>query len=460
MKNLAPHHLAPHQRQRGWKSMTVKSLAAFLAISCAANGKAPDHQHPNQANTQSEPTHAVTVAEGGATSGGGELVADAHNPWFLQNTPVVKYCITSSSEFEWDDDHWTKIDAAFQSAVAYWNEQIKLAEPYQKSRLPDGSKLSLGGQEFVHIGCNDEMVDLTLSLGVLNDEQLAAIKDPARFAAITVRTSYDPEDLRGRGFIYIAPDRGPRAFKGLNLVDDAWTQGDHNNLLRLTFIHELGHIFGLQHRDHDSLNLMSSKFVETILQRDNYRAYLNVDKPDGLLQNYKDPQSMMNAGFITCFMKGLPPSPIVTFFNANLEAGRCLRFDPFKGDREPYTTFGFQIWQSSETGADIKHLGFVGAERFDDAKMKVSNHIVSDLYVTHRQKVLPLTISRPQTLSVLESSVFKFSGSLIQWYGDNKQTLSLLSIEPNRIKITAAVGNEMHEDIFGIYAFMQKKMKP
>lgn len=404
----------------------------------------------------------AVAGDGGMTGGGGELVADAHNPWFLQNTPVVKYCIISSGEFEWDDDEWTKIDAAFQSAVAYWNEQIKLAEPYQKYRLPDGSKIGLGGQKFIRMGCSEEQVDLTLTLGVLDDEQLAAINEPSRFAAITVRTNYDAEDLRGRGFIYISPDRGPRAFKGLNLVRNAWTLGDHNNLLRLTFIHELGHVFGLQHDDRENITLMSSKFVETMLQRDNYQTYLNVDRPDTLLQNYKDARSMMNAGFITCFMTGIPLAPILKFYDVHLEEGRCLRFDPFKAkdNQTSGKSYGFQIWQSSETGADIKHLGFVGAERFDDASMKVTNHIVSEIYVTHRQKVLPLTISSPERLPVLESSIFQFSGSLIQWYGENKQTLSLLSIEPNRIKITAAVGDEMHEDIFGMYAFMQKKLKP
>lgn len=438
-------------------SIPAKIMTALITASCAAPPLSSVRGSINSDTPQSAAFLPPPVAEGGATSGGGELVADAHNPWFLQNTPVVKYCITSSGDFGWDDDQGTKVDAAFRSAVAYWKEQMKLAEPYQKHRLPDGSKITLGGQKFERTGCNDNMVDLTLTLGVLNDQQLAFVKDPSRFAAITVRTNYDPEVLRGRGFIYISPDRGPRAFKGLNLVDNAWTLGEQNNLLRLTFIHELGHVFGVQHNDNESLNLMSSKFVESILHRNNYQNYLTVDKPDWLIQNYQDPNSMMNAGFITC-LKGELTAPIVKFLGINLADGKCLRFDPYNDGENPHRLYGFLIWQSTGTGADVRHLGSVLTELSDKSKIRVSNRIVSELYLTDRQKIIPLPITVPRTIPILESSVFKFTGSLFKLYGGMEQTASLLSIEPDRIRITAAVENTIYEDIFGAYAFTQKKI--
>jgi hypothetical protein len=439
-------------------AIAATALLYFLPLSCSGNVRSQDHRDSTKGphDDTSTPNQRATADDGAITSGGGELVADAHNPWFLHNTPVVKYCITASSEFGWDDERYSKIDTAFQSAVSYWNEQIKLAEPYQKFRASGSSRVLLGGQRFERTHCADQSIDLHLNLGVLTGEQLALVRDPSRFAALTVRTSYDQENLRGKGFIYIAPDRGVRAFRGDNIVEAAWTLGERNDLLKRTFMHELGHVLGLQHNESPGQWLMSAKFVETMLKKEFYEKYLTEDEPDWLLQNYKDPQSMMNSGFINCFRKDFSPTPILKFLSVNLEKGRCLRFDPFKDDRKPNTAYGFQIWQSSETGERVMHLGFVGAERFDDKQMRVSNTIVSELYVTDQQRVLPIAVKEPRSVPVLESSIFKFNGSFIEFYGDKKQTLSLVSIEPNRIKITAAVGDEIYEDVFGFPSFQSK----
>jgi hypothetical protein len=419
-----------------------------INAACAAK-KSDDSENPKTSNESQQ------VADGGATSGGGELVADAHNPWFLSNNQRVNYCIDAGEDFSWDKDA-TKVDLAFQSAVSYWNQKIDLVKPYQKHRLGDGSRIELGGKKFLRITC-DSSPDIVLALGQLDPKQSKIITEPRRFPAVTVRTSYDEVQLKGSGFIYIAPDRGPRAFEGENIVENAWTLGDRNNLLRLAFIHELGHIFGLQHNQVDSSSIMSAKFVERILNKDRYEHYLTIDNPDFILQDYKDPGSLMNSGFSFCSLKGLS-APIFEFFKIDANEVHCLRFDPFRDDEEGNKFYGFQIWQGRPDEPYVNHLGFLGAERFDESKMQSSNQILSEIYLTSRQKVLPISLKTPQSIPLLESVVFKFNGALIEFYGEEKQSLSLLSIEPDRIKVSAAIGDKLYEDIFGSYSFHLKKI--
>ncbi|MEQ1877820.1 MAG: hypothetical protein ABL958_14350, partial [Bdellovibrionia bacterium] len=36
---------------------------------------------------------STLFADGGMVSSGGDLLRDSHNPWWLGNTPIVRYCI-------------------------------------------------------------------------------------------------------------------------------------------------------------------------------------------------------------------------------------------------------------------------------------------------------------------------------------------------------------------------------
>ncbi len=72
--------------------------------------------------------------------------------------------------------------------------------------------------------------------------------DRRRFVAFSQRLedSYDRARLKGKGFIYIAPDHGENAFQVSAAVPEAWTKGGTYRL-RNVLIHELGHVFGLSH---------------------------------------------------------------------------------------------------------------------------------------------------------------------------------------------------------------------
>ncbi len=199
----------------------------------------------------------------GWTSGGGELIADAHNPWFLDNTTTVSYCISiDQSNFGLNVE---QIDEQFQKALRFWRAQFQTA--VNKIAI-NGQSFHLATQVFTRQSCGNDLdqpnVDLVLQMGVLTDKQVRQLPDMKLFAALTIRTEYNLETLAGRGFMYVAPERGPRALGFANLVDYIWS-GDSGQRLFETFVHELGHLFGFPHSD--SPKIMGERFVHDLVTR-------------------------------------------------------------------------------------------------------------------------------------------------------------------------------------------------
>lgn len=208
------------------------------------------------------------VAMADWASGGGELVQDAQNPWFIQNTPVVRYCTLYDGNYYHQSHDVT--EQMLDRAIRFWTEEFRYGQTLFEPRV------EVATQRFVHTDCLNgrQDVDIVFQFGFLDAEQLTFVKDPTRYAALAIRTDYDKVNLRGKGFVYVAADAGPYRFRGDGIVTSPWTYGD-GSLLYWTLVHELGHVFGLRHTTQrgEAGNVMAGDFIETIMAAGTARAF-------------------------------------------------------------------------------------------------------------------------------------------------------------------------------------------
>lgn len=249
------------------------------------------------------------LATGGWIGGGGELVKDSANPWFLQNTEKVSYCILQ------DESHFHIAPALaarrVRDAINYWKEEFSRANTLKV----ENRTALVATQDFQQVNCSQSGIDIVFQLGELSADQLQFIKDPTELVGLTIRTSYDRVHLRGRGFIYVAPDSGPFKSNSDRMVDAPWSLNEGGLLLHV-LAHELGHVFGIQHTNDQPVNtgsgLMSPAYPEYILDRDWAENIAQAALPNYLifdgrpvdLRNYCSSKALPES--VTAFW-GMPP---------------------------------------------------------------------------------------------------------------------------------------------------------
>jgi hypothetical protein len=220
-----------------------------------------------------------TGAMAGWTSGGGNLRSTEQNPWFVQNTKTVSYCI------DMDEANFGQtIEVArekISNALNYWKGEFSASVPWETG----GVTPILGTQRFIESECSPQ-TDITFKLGTLTTEQEQFLKDPASIVGITVRTDYDNEQLRGKGFVYVSPERGRLALRGNNISTDRWTLNG-GKLLELLLIHELGHLFGMPHEGNSSA-IMGESFPDELVQRGSALIYADTRGVPSFLKGSDD----------------------------------------------------------------------------------------------------------------------------------------------------------------------------
>ncbi|NDE16858.1 hypothetical protein EBZ80_18195, partial [bacterium] len=129
----------------------------------------------------------------------------------------------------------------------------------------------------------DEAIDLKFYLGVVPGsksespqashahESLGTIfsQTSEDIAGLAVRTEYDETNLRGRGFVYIAPQQGPLSFQRPEFMEIPWQVFQHK-ILRIAISHEVGHVFGLEH-SHGDGDIMGARVIESLLMKSNLK---------------------------------------------------------------------------------------------------------------------------------------------------------------------------------------------
>ncbi|MGE0172671.1 MAG: hypothetical protein AB7T49_07800 [Oligoflexales bacterium] len=194
-------------------------------------------------------------------SDGSELVKDSMNPWFIQNTKVVRYCLKHDpANFSLDAE---LASTHIRSAINFWlselrSDEVKATAPMLGKAEGRYSRIEIGTQQFKEAPCSDD-VDIQFLLGVIEtDEQRRYLRnDPGQYAAIAVRTDYDRAELKGKGFVYFSPDRveSKDRYKGDRHHELFWS-AERGSIFKNVVLHELGHIFGIPHTSINSLYAM------------------------------------------------------------------------------------------------------------------------------------------------------------------------------------------------------------
>jgi hypothetical protein len=292
----------------------------------------------------------------GWTSGGGHLRTTEQNPWFVQNTKTISYCIDiDETNFGQTRD---VAKSKIQRAIAYWKHQFSISEPYDNG----GVKVILGSQEFTEVPCGPQ-VDVAFKFGVLDGDQEQFLKDPSSIVGIAVRTSYDDVQLRGKGFVYVSPEHGRLALRGKDLLANRWNVKG-GKLLEFMLIHELGHVFGMPHLG-DNYQIMSERFPDTMVHRDLGGAFADALGVPNFLGGNEDQGvdycDIYGAGSIVEKVLGIPRAwkcikIVARSHNLKIYAAESLG--------QPYQLFGSAISDSSNgEGTSVNQLVLTDSQR-------------------------------------------------------------------------------------------------
>lgn len=355
-ETLPAFRLGGVMKQVSWKSFSVGfGIAAFIATLVAVScGKG---------STVAGKTNGAWI------SSGGELFKDSNNPWFIRNTPEVRYCVQfDHAGISTSEETATRI---LRMAIDYWKAELG---KFQKDQTGSANFpwLGIGIQDFVRTDCDGkQQLAFKFGFGTLDENEILYLKNPLQYASLAVRTEYDRENLRGRGFIFVASDRGPNRYEGdTELIEEPW---QHDGLLYRILIHELGHVFGIPHIGD---GIMSAQFPEHILKKKYYEHYKKLSAAE-VGEFFFLPEAFANCQ-LTDEAKGWFKIP---------SDWKCLYFRISEGSKtEPSSVkMPVNFYASQDLGTFIKPIGTGYTEKAEDFRMGFSRGIV--LYLGTDQKV-------------------------------------------------------------------------
>jgi hypothetical protein len=220
------------------------------------------------------------VWAGGWVFGGGDQIGDTHNPWFLKTESQIRYCIElDGSTFSASHGQAKEVVA---QALEYWRSDFAKLEKLIATSLaasePGPTAIRSATQGFAIVPCHENPeLRFVLGQGHLSEAELKYV-EPFNLIAGAIRTEYNSLHKKGRGFVYLASDLGSHSFVKPSQVDKPWSRP---GLLYRVLVHEIGHIFGLQHSQR---GVMRADYPETILQTKNSPAFQNLNNlPSSLL---------------------------------------------------------------------------------------------------------------------------------------------------------------------------------
>jgi hypothetical protein len=360
------------------------------------------------------------------SSGGAELVGDKQNPWFVENTPDVTYCVdVDGGRFSQSADELARF---VERALGFWQRQFELVQE-------NGYSFKLGTQRFRRQTPCAADVDVAFQFGRLQAGQGTWLSDPPAFVGVAVRTAYDPKTLRGRGFIYISPDNGPLRFRGEDLLPDPWTRESGARLYQL-LVHETGHIFGLPHMGPPE-SLTGTTFPDRLVRpyphQQDEKSFRLDRTPEVLAFDYVEPriQCGFNAQELRTGLRYLEVSDDCLKFVFRRNAGFDLLQAPSReGPWEQVGTFE----PDSQESSDISASGFV------------------TIYLTPGNSVMPLPTRAPERLGVLGAKETGGSGFYTAHRTDARKALRIVLL-PGGLAIGGIVDGRIDAHLLHVFDY-------
>lgn len=331
---------------------------------------------------------AVSYA-GNESGGGGGLLKDSHNPWFLQNTTDVNYCILLDPA----NFHQTEevADQFIQKIFSYYKAEFRNSA---NTANVGGVNIEIATQNFRRTQCN-EFTDIRFQFGYLTSEQRKIFDDPRNYIGHAQLEKYDRTQLRGKGFIYISADEGDLKPVGPNLLDRPWNEGK-GELLYWVLLHEIGHVFGLQHEIMGSF-FMDERFPEMVVTRGSYERMGRITEAPNF---FKFQTSLWNPSICTAASDATPNPPANKPNNKSFNWGDK---EKFFGAKIPYRCISAIVSRGKIDLTAFDHDGKtqpIGTITWNDEPVSQGGRYFEPIvrvWLSSEQAVFPKKLTVPET---------------------------------------------------------------
>ena len=248
----------------------------------------------------------INVFAGTISGGGGKLIKFSQNPWFLENTKIVKICVKKYSGF--GDVSEARLMQLIEQSLSEWKKAFSFAKDdyYKAGELEPYGELRVATQKFVY-DCAGP--DIEFAFGGLTDKQKKSFPAFKDYVGAAVLTNYDLKQMSGTGFVYIAAMSGEFSPSTKHKHPDAW-KVDNNRFLKYVLLHEIGHIFGIPHdfteNEVSGAGLMQPRTPEWLINPLYVNATINgeIDWSEDAYENAYNPLSIFKPSikteYVTC----------------------------------------------------------------------------------------------------------------------------------------------------------------
>lgn len=366
-----------------------------------------------------------TALLAGAWTGGGELLRDSLNPWFLENISRVTYCILSDQEnFPVDEE---SLDDRIGFALNYWREQYESVQAYGDN-IHGQRYMRLSTQQFIRRSCNED-VDLRFQFGILSKEQLLWLEtmaaSPSEYVAFSYRTNdVSLKDLKGTGFIYIAPESGPLRPNFSQALAKPWSSRRSQRLTAI-LIHELGHVFGVPHLG-GSRSIMGTGFPQYLISPESEK---DASFPSGIIWpgilhfQWKKAQTACQK---------TAEDPLLKFFGIPISEG-CVLVNFLSQTQADVT------WFAKNTG--LQRAGIIQLQEQKSIRFEE----LSKIWLPAGQTLFPWTKDR--FVSTPPKVILQRAGDFQSVDGSIKHKL-ILDLGPDQFRMTGIVNDQIFLNLF------------